>query len=197
MSNDKWKIPESFKIKITPRNMDDQASIERRASRIKLLLMDCDGVLTDGRLWLTDDSDEQKSFNTHDGLGLALLHRAGLKSGIITARSSRAVARRAQELGVEFVCQGNPDKTAAFEQVLQQAGVDENEVAFVGDDLPDIPLMNRAELAVAVADAVEETRSAAHYVTRAKGGRGAVREVIEIILKSQGRWHDLVEDYLK
>ena len=177
--------------------MDDIASIERRASRIKLLLMDCDGVLTDGRLWLTDDGDEQKSFNTHDGLGLALLHRAGLKSGIITGRSSRAVARRAQELGVEFVCQGNPDKTAAFEQVLQQAGVDENEVAFVGDDLPDIPLMNRAELAVAVADAVEETRAAAHYVTRAKGGRGAVREVIEIILKSQGRWHDLVEDYLK
>ena len=177
--------------------MDDLTSIERRASRIKLLLMDCDGVLTDGRLWLTDDSDEQKSFNTHDGLGLALLHRAGLKSGIITGRSSRAVARRAQELGVEFVCQGNPDKTAAFEQVLQQAGVDENEVAFVGDDLPDIPLMNRAELAVAVADAVEETRAAAHYVTRAKGGRGAVREVIEIILKSQGRWHDLVEDYLK
>ena len=177
--------------------MDDLASIERRASRIKLLLMDCDGVLTDGRLWLTDEGDEQKSFNTHDGLGLALFHRAGLKSGIITGRSSRAVARRAQELGVEFVCQGNPDKTAAFEQLLQQAGVDENEVAFVGDDLPDIPIMNRAELAVAVADAMEETRAAAHYVTRAKGGRGAVREVIEIILKSQGRWHDLVEDYLK
>ena len=177
--------------------MDDQASIERRASHIKLLLMDCDGVLTDGRLWLTDDGDEQKSFNTHDGLGLSLLHRAGLKSGIITGRSSRAVARRAQELGVEFVIQGNPDKTAAFEQLLQQAGVDENEVAFVGDDLPDIPIMNRAEWAVAVADAVEETRSVAHYVTRAKGGRGAVREVIEIILKSQGRWHDLVEDYLK
>ena len=177
--------------------MDDQASIERRASHIKLLLMDCDGVLTDGRLWLTDDGDEQKSFNTHDGLGLSLLHRAGLKSGIITGRSSRAVARRAQELGVEFVIQGNPDKTAAFEQLLQQAGVDENEVAFVGDDLPDIPIMNRAELAVAVADAVEETRSVAHYVTRAKGGRGAVREVIEIILKSQRRWQDLVEDYLK
>jgi 3-deoxy-D-manno-octulosonate 8-phosphate phosphatase (KDO 8-P phosphatase) len=159
--------------------------------------MDCDGVLTDGRLWLTDDGDEQKSFNTHDGLGLSLLHRAGIKSGIITGRSSRAVARRAQELGIEFVCQGSPDKSAAFEQLLKEAGVDENEVAFVGDDLPDIPVMNRAELAVAVADAVEETRAVAHYVTRAKGGRGAVREVIEIILKSQGRWHDLVEDYLK
>src|SRR5258705_2642081 len=168
--------------------MDDIASIERRASRIKLLLMDCDGVLTDGRLWLTDDSDEQKSFNTHDGLGLSLLHRAGLKSGIITGRSSRAVARRAQELGVEFVCQGNPDKTAAFEQVLRQAGVDENEVAFVGDDLPDIPLMNRAELAVAVADAVEESRSAAHYVPRAKVGRGAVPEVIGTNPKAPDRF---------
>jgi 3-deoxy-D-manno-octulosonate 8-phosphate phosphatase (KDO 8-P phosphatase) len=177
--------------------MDDPASIERRASRIKLLLMDCDGVLTDGRLWLTGDDDEQKSFNTHDGLGLSLWHRAGLRSGIITGRSSRVLARRARELGVEFLCQGNPDKTAAFEQLLQEAGVEENEVAFVGDDLPDIPIMNRAELAVAVADAVEEVRSVAHYITRAAGGRGAVREVIEIILKSQGRWRDLVDDYLK
>jgi 3-deoxy-D-manno-octulosonate 8-phosphate phosphatase (KDO 8-P phosphatase) len=107
------------------------------------------------------------------------------------------LARRAQELGVEFLCQGNPDKTAAFEQLLREAGVDENEVAFVGDDLPDIPIMKRAELAVAVADAVEEVRSVAHYVTLAEGGRGAVREVIEIILKSQGRWRDLVDDYLK
>ena len=177
--------------------MDDLTSIERRASRIKLLLMDCDGVLTDGRLWLTNDGDEQKSFNSKDGLGLSLLHRAGLRSGIITGRSSNAVARRALELDVEFVCQGDPDKIAAFERLLREAGVEENEVAFVGDDLVDIPIMNRAELAVAVADAVEEVRSVAHYVTRAKGGRGAVREVIEIILKSQGRWHDLVEDYLK
>ncbi len=177
--------------------MDDFASIERRASRIKLLLMDCDGVLTDGRLWLTEDGDEQKSFNTHDGLGLTLLHRAGLKSGIITGRSSRAVTRRAAELGVEFVRQGEPNKIAAFEQVLQQAGLAEGEVAFVGDDLPDIPIMKRAELAVSVADAIEETRLVAHYVTRARGGRGAIREVVELILKAQGRWQDLAEDYLK
>ncbi|MEP6819637.1 MAG: HAD family hydrolase [bacterium] len=177
--------------------MDDFASIERRASRIKLLLMDCDGVLTDGRLWLTEDGDDQKSFNAHDGLGLTLLHRAGLKSGIISGRSSKAVARRAAELGVEFVRQGEPDKIAAFEHVLQQAGLAESEVAFVGDDLPDIPIMKRAELAVAVADALEETRLVAHYVTRARGGRGAVREVVELILKSQGRWNDLVDEYLK
>jgi 3-deoxy-D-manno-octulosonate 8-phosphate phosphatase (KDO 8-P phosphatase) len=176
--------------------MDDFALLERRASRIKLLLMDCDGVLTDGRLWLTEDG-EQKSFNTHDGLGLSLLHRAGLKSGIITGRTSKAVTRRAHELGVEFVHQGDPEKIAAFEKILEQAGVDENEVAFVSDDLPDIPLMKRAELAIAVADATAEVRAVAHYVTRAKGGRGAVREAIELILKSQGRWNDLVEDYLK
>ncbi|HLN97300.1 MAG TPA: HAD family hydrolase [Pyrinomonadaceae bacterium] len=177
--------------------MDDFASIERRAARVKLLLMDCDGVLTDGRLWLTEDGAEQKSFNTHDGLGLSLLHQAGLKSGIITGRDSRAVARRAAELGIEFVRQGNPEKVAAFEQILQRAGIDENEVAFVGDDLTDIPLMQRVELAVAVADAVAETRSVAHYVTQAEGGRGAVREVIELVLKSQGRWQDLVDNYLK
>lgn len=177
--------------------MEDQISIERRASHIKLLLMDCDGVLTDGRLWLLENGDEHKSFNTHDGLGLSLFHRAGLRSGIITGRTSTAVTRRAGQLGIEFVRQGDPEKIAAFEQVLQQAGVDENEVAFVGDDLTDIPIMQRAELAVAVADAVAETRSVAHYLTRARGGRGAVREVIELILKSQGRWAEVTEGYLK
>ena len=177
--------------------MPDIASIERRASRIKLLLMDCDGVLTDGRLWLLEERGEHKSFNTKDGLGLTLLHRAGLRSGIISGRTANAVTQRARELGVEFVRQGDEDKVAAFEEVIKLAQVDEDEVAFVGDDLSDIPLMLRCELGVAVADAVEETRSVAHYVTRADGGRGAVREVIELILKSQGRWNDLVEHYLK
>jgi 3-deoxy-D-manno-octulosonate 8-phosphate phosphatase (KDO 8-P phosphatase) len=177
--------------------MEDVTSIERRASRIKLLLMDCDGVLTDGRLWLLENGDEHKSFNTKDGLGLELLRRSGLRAGIITGRTSTGLARRAQELGIEFLRQGNEQKIAAFEEVLRSAGLKEDEVAFVGDDLSDIPLMRRSELAVAVADAVAETRAAAHYITKAKGGRGAVREVIEIILKSQGRWNDLVEGYLK
>jgi 3-deoxy-D-manno-octulosonate 8-phosphate phosphatase (KDO 8-P phosphatase) len=177
--------------------MDDLSQIERRASRIKLLLMDCDGVLTDGRIWLTEEGDDQKTFNTRDGLGLSLLHREGLRSGIISGRNSRAVTRRAQELGIEFVRQGDPDKVEAFQQILQQAGVDENEVAFIGDDLNDIPIMQRAELAVAVADAAVETLSVAHYVTQARGGQGAVREVIELILKSQGRWSDLIDNYLK
>ncbi|MBC8029606.1 MAG: HAD family hydrolase [Pyrinomonadaceae bacterium] len=177
--------------------MEDFASIERRASRIKLLLMDCDGVLTDGRLWLTEDGGEQKTFNTHDGLGLSLFHRAGLKSGIISGRSSPAVERRARELGVGFVRQGEPDKIEAFAETIRRAGVGEHEVAFIGDDLPDIPLMKRSELAVAVADATEETRMASHYITRADGGRGAVREVVEIILKAQGRWNDLLDEYFK
>ena len=177
--------------------MEDQASVEKRASHIKLLLMDCDGVLTDGRLWLLENGDEHKSFDTHDGLGLSLLHRAGLKSGIISGRWSQAVTRRASELGIEFVRQGDPHKIEAFEQVLGQAGVGENEVAFVGDDLTDIPIMQRAELAIAVSNAVEEARSIAHYVTQAKGGHGAVREVVELILKSQGRWAEVTEKYLK
>lgn len=177
--------------------MESLASIERRASHIKLLLMDCDGVLTDGRLWLLANGDEQKSFNTHDGLGLSLLHRAGLKSGIITGRTSTAVARRAAELGIEFVRQGEPNKMKPFEEVLRRARVAESEVAFVGDDLTDIPIMRHVGLAVAVADAVEETRSVAHYVTRAKGGHGAVREVIKLILSSQDRWNSLVAIYLK
>jgi 3-deoxy-D-manno-octulosonate 8-phosphate phosphatase (KDO 8-P phosphatase) len=175
--------------------MSDLSSIERRGSRIKLLLMDCDGVLTDGRIWLMEDGSEQKSFNTHDGLGLALWHRAGLRSGVITGRTSSGLDRRASELGIEFVRQGDPNKVAAFEDILRLADVDENEVAFVGDDLTDIPLMQRVELAVAVADAVEEVKRSAHLVTKLEGGRGAIREVVELLLKSQGHWEDLVEHY--
>src|SRR6266446_925137 len=193
MENGKSPWYESSGVTQLKRVMEDPTSIERRASRIKLLLLDCDGVLTDGRLWLLEDGDEHKAFNTKDGLGLELLRRAG----IITGRTSTALARRAKELGIEFLRQGNEQKITAFEEVLRSAGLKEDEVAFVGDDLSDIPLMRRSELAVAVADAVEETRAAAHYVTQAKGGRGAVREVVEIILKSQGRWNDLVEEYLK
>ncbi len=176
--------------------MEDLSSLERRASRIKLLLMDCDGVLTDGRVWLLESGEEQKSFNTRDGLGIHLLHRAGLKSGIISGRKSSGVSRRAGELGIEFVTQGDPNKTGAFEDLMRLARVDESEVAFIGDDLTDIPLLQRSELAVAVADAAAEARAVAHYVTQAEGGSGAVREVIELILKAQGRWSDLVDQYL-
>jgi 3-deoxy-D-manno-octulosonate 8-phosphate phosphatase (KDO 8-P phosphatase) len=174
--------------------MDD---LTQRASRIKLLLMDCDGVLTDGRIWLTPGGGEQKSFNTHDGLGLSLLHRAGLKSGIISGRDSESVARRAAELGIEFVRQGDEQKVPVFEKILTEAQVSVDEVAYIGDDLTDVPIMRRVGLSVAVANAVAEVREQAIHVTRAKGGKGAVREVVELILKAQGRWSNIVNDYLK
>jgi len=170
--------------------------VEQRAARVKLLLMDCDGVLTDGRIWLLESGDDQKAFHTRDGLGIELLHRAGLQSGIISGRTSMALERRALALGMSFIHQGCADKRKAFLDSLDQAGVTTTEVAFVGDDLNDIPLMLLAGLGVAVADAAIETREHAHYITRAPGGRGAIREVIELILKSQGRWPDLVRHYL-
>ena len=175
--------------------MPDMSEVERRAAHIKLLLLDCDGVLTDGRITLDADGDEQKSFHTRDGHGLVLLHRAGLQSGIISGRTSQAVVRRARDLGIAHVRQGTHNKLVEFAEVLTAAGVDAGAVAFVGDDVTDIPLMRRAAFAVAVADAGDETRAAAHYVTRLPGGFGAVREVCELILKAQGHWAELMRRY--
>jgi len=172
------------------------ADIQQRAARIKLLLMDCDGVLTDGRIWLFENGEEQKGFHTRDGLGIELLHRAGLQSGIISGRTSNAVERRAKGLGMSFIVQGCEDKESSFAETLAQAGVTKEEVAFIGDDLNDIPLMVQSGLGVAVADAAIETRLQAHYVTAVVGGRGAVREVIELILKAQDRWDDLILRYM-
>ena len=176
--------------------MDEHASVERRAAHIKLVLMDCDGVLTDGGLTLFENGDEQKTFNVRDGHGLVLLHRAGLRSGIISGRRSIVVERRAEELGIAYLRQGCLNKIDDFKEILAAAGVTEDEVAFIGDDVTDIPLLLRSGLGVAVADAVEETRAAAHYVTQLPGGRGAVRETIEVILKAQGRWRDLMKRYV-
>jgi 3-deoxy-D-manno-octulosonate 8-phosphate phosphatase (KDO 8-P phosphatase) len=152
--------------------------------------------LTDGRITLLENGDEEKSFHTRDGHGLVLLHRAGLQSGIISGRTSSLVERRARELGMHYVRQGTWDKIKDFEELLKEAGVDENAVAYVGDDVTDIPLMQRAELSIAVADAAMETRSLAHYVTELPGGFGAVREVAELILKAQGRWSELMRKYI-
>ena len=173
------------------------SEVQKRAARIKLLLMDCDGVLTDGRVWLFEDGEEQKGFHTRDGLGIDLLHRAGLRSGIISGRTSTAVQKRAAGLGMSFVIQGCEDKRKAFAEILDQAGVENLEVGFIGDDLNDIPLMLQSGLGVAVADAALETREHAHYVTTAPGGFGAVREVIELILKSQARWDALIANYIQ
>jgi 3-deoxy-D-manno-octulosonate 8-phosphate phosphatase (KDO 8-P phosphatase) len=171
-------------------------SLADRAKRIRLFLMDVDGTLTDGGVCLLSLPDggiaEMKVFNAQDGAGLKLASIMGLKTGFITGRKSPAVQRRAEELLVEFVYLGQATKTAAFEECMQKAGVTEDEVAYMGDDLPDMPIASRAGLAVAVANAAPELKAISHYVTQAKGGGGAAREVIELILKSQGRWEEAV-----
>jgi 3-deoxy-D-manno-octulosonate 8-phosphate phosphatase (KDO 8-P phosphatase) len=176
--------------------MEEPDEVERRAARVRLLLLDCDGVMTDGRITPVPGGDELKSFHTRDGHGLVMLHRAGLRSGIISGRTSRLVEMRAADLGIAFVRQGARDKVEAFESLMAEAGVHPDDAAFVGDDVVDIPLMRRCGLALAVADATPETRAAAHYVTRLPGGFGAVREVCELILKAQGRWDELMRRYL-
>ena len=173
------------------------SEVQERAARIKLLLMDCDGVLTDGRIWLFENGEEQKGFHTRDGFGIDLWHRAGFRSGIISGRRSNAVETRARTLGMSFVVQGHQNKMQAYADILVQAGVANAEVAYIGDDLNDVPLMLQSGLGVAVADAGFETREHAHYVTKTLGGFGAVREVIELILKSQDRWQDLIRDFIQ
>jgi 3-deoxy-D-manno-octulosonate 8-phosphate phosphatase (KDO 8-P phosphatase) len=157
--------------------------------------MDCDGVLTDGRLELLENGDEQKTFHARDGQGISLFHRAGLKTGIISGRTSRAVELRAQDLSMSYVRQGAQDKIEALEEIMAEAQVSLHECAYIGDDLADIPVMLRLGLAVAVADAAMETKQAAHFITEHKGGYGAVREVCDLILKAQGRWEELMKRY--
>jgi 3-deoxy-D-manno-octulosonate 8-phosphate phosphatase (KDO 8-P phosphatase) len=173
------------------------ADVQARAARIKLFLMDCDGVLTDARIWVLENGEDQKAFHTRDGLGLELLHRAGLKSGVISGRVSSALTRRAEKLGMSYVRQGCEDKEQAFAEILADAGLTNADVAFAGDDLNDIPLMIKSGLAIAVADAALETREHAHYITQARGGHGAVRETVELILKAQGRWDEMLRHYIR
>ncbi len=168
-----------------------------RARKIKLFLMDVDGTITDGSVNLISLPDnggvaEMKAFNSQDGAGLKLAHIMGIRTGFITGRKSPAVSQRAHELSVEFVYLGQETKTAAFEECLQKAGVREEEVAYMGDDLPDIPVAKRAGLAVAVANAAPELKAVCHYVTSARGGEGTGREMVELILKAQGRWEEAV-----
>ena len=177
-----------------------------RARKIKLFLMDVDGTLTDGSVCLISTTaadgtadpvvSEMKVFNSQDGQGLSLAHTMGIQTGFITGRSSPAVARRARELRVTFVYLGQAKKTEAFEDCVQRAGVTNEEVAYMGDDLPDIPLAQRAGLAVCVADGVPELAAVCHFVTQKRGGRGAAREVVELILKAQGRWEEAVPQAL-
>lgn len=166
---------------------DPQISPEvlARARKIKLLLMDCDGVLTDGRLYFAETGESLKVFHARDGQGIVDWHKAGFRSGIISGRNSKIVDLRAGQLGIEFVWQGRSEKVSAFNEVLASAGVSPGETAFVGDDTPDAAVMRLVGLAVAVGDAHDTVKAEAHHVTRRRGGRGAVREVIDLLLAAK------------
>jgi 3-deoxy-D-manno-octulosonate 8-phosphate phosphatase (KDO 8-P phosphatase) len=172
-------------------------ALKKRAAQIKVLLMDVDGTMTDGSVTLLSQADdtalEIKTFDAHDGQGLTLGRTAGLRTGCITGRESAALLRRAREMKMEFIYMKQPLKMPAYEEILQKAGVPDSAVAFVGDDLPDIPLMRRAGLAIAVGNAVPEVKEVAHYTTKAVAGRGAIREAVELILKSKGIWDAMID----
>ena len=164
--------------------------------KITALVTYVDGVLTDGRIIYDSSGSDIKEFNVRDGAGLKYWQRVGYRAAILTGRESATVERRAGELGIEIVEQNAKQKAAAFEKILSRLGCDAKEVAYVGDDLPDLPVMRQVGFAAAVADAVPEVREAADYVTKAAGGAGAVREVVEHILKAQGRWQEILSRYM-
>lgn len=163
-----------------------------KAKRVRILILDVDGVMTDGGLICSSKGEEGKVFNVRDGLGIALLLRENIKVAIISGRKSEAVEHRARELGIQEVYQGVKDKVAAFEEILKKDKITPDQVGFIGDDLVDLPLLSRVGFAVGVADAAEEVKESVDYVTRHTGGKGAVREVCELILKSQEKWEKLL-----
>ncbi len=170
------------------------ATLNAAFKRIRLLLCDVDGVLTDASVFI-GGTQEMKRFNIRDGLGLVRLRRAGLKVGWISGRPSPATTRRARELKIDFLRQGKGSKVCAVESLLAQTGFRWDEVCYMGDDIIDLGVLKRAGVAVAVANGVAEARAAADYVTRASGGHGAVREVVELILKAQNKWARIVAEY--
>ena len=165
-------------------------------SSIELILCDVDGVLTDGGLYFDNDGIESKKFHIRDGLGIKLWQRSGSRFGILTARSSQIVRLRAAELGVDIVRQGFENKLPAAQEVIRQLRLVAEQVCYIGDDLTDLPLFRNVGLGVAVADAAPDVKERADLVTTLGGGQGAVRELIETLLKAKGRWDDLIEKYL-
>jgi 3-deoxy-D-manno-octulosonate 8-phosphate phosphatase (KDO 8-P phosphatase) len=176
------------------------SEIEARARPIQLLLMDCDGVLTDGSLIYTAKANNaaelSKVFHIHDGQGIRLAKQAGLKLGLISGRASRALEMRARELSFDYLYQNAADKLTIYQQLRQKEHLNDEQIAYVGDDLPDLAIMLRVGLGIAVADAAPDVRQRAHHITAKRGGRGAVREAIELILKAQGRWEAAIRGFL-
>ena len=163
--------------------------------KIKVLAMDVDGVMTDGRIVYDGEGKELKFFDVQDGFGITLLNRTGIKSVIVTAKKSRIVKLRARDMKVARAYQGYSDKLKPFKKILKKFRVLPEEVCFIGDDLIDIPILKRAGFAVAVSNAVDEVKECVHHTTQKPGGRGAVREICEIILKSQGKWDEITRKY--
>lgn len=180
--------------------------INRRARKIKLLLLDVDGVLTDGRIYYVPDPDagrtvagsflETKTFHSRDGLGIHFARQAGLKIGLLSGRASPVVQFRARELGIDYLREGAPEKVGPYREILAEARLTDEQACYVGDDLVDLPVLRRCGLAVGVGNGHPLLRRYVHYWTRAPGGAGAVREVIEVILKAQGKFDSILEGYL-
>jgi 3-deoxy-D-manno-octulosonate 8-phosphate phosphatase (KDO 8-P phosphatase) len=173
------------------------ATLLERARKTRLLIMDVDGVLTDGRIIQDCHGHELKVFDVKDGHGIVMAHRANLRTALISGRESASLTRRAEELGIELVFQKIWNKLEVYEKLLGDLQLRHDEVGYIGDDVIDIPVLRRVGLAVAVADAVDEVKATAHLVTQRAGGQGAVREVLEFILKAQGHWQTLLERYTK
>ena len=176
--------------------MEQLADAMERAGKIRLVIFDVDGVLTDGGIYIGAEGELYKAFFCRDGLGIALAHKHGLGTAIITGRESPQVTRRSKELHIDAVWQGCMDKRQAYEELKEKFSLKDEEIAYIGDDLIDLPVMVQVGLAAAVADAVPEVRAHAHVVSGFPGGRGAVREILEFVLKAQGKWKGIVRGFL-
>ncbi|WP_416191867.1 KdsC family phosphatase [Neisseria sp. CCUG12390] len=171
--------------------------VRQRAEKIKLLILDVDGVLTDGRIFIRDNGEEIKAFHTLDGHGIKMLAATGVQTAVITGRDAPSVGIRVKQLGIAYYFKGIHDKRAAYAELRAQAGVEEHECAFVGDDVVDLPVMVRCGLPVAVPEAHEFTLEHAAYVTQKSGGKGAVREVCDLIMQAQGTLQPALDEYIK
>ena len=177
----------------------NETTVRQKAAKVRLLLMDVDGVWTDGKLYYAPGPDgamcETKTFDTQDGIALRWLVWKGVRTGLISGRDSAATETRAKQLEVSYIYQGHIEKIPIFEEILQKAGVSADEVAYVGDDLTDVVIMRRVGLAIATANARPEVKRIAHWVTENPGGHGAIRDVVELLLKAQGTWKEILEKY--
>lgn len=190
-------LPEPKPAQRRPQEVALSKRLEARARRIRLAIFDVDGVLTDGTLYLGSGSEEWKAFNTLDGLGFKLLAASGVRLALLSGRKSAVVARRAKETGVTHVLQGIADKLEAYHTLLQKLRLAEEETSFMGDDLPDLPVLRRCGLAFSVPNAPQVVRAHAHYVTASRGGHGAAREACEYLMRAQGTLNAQIGAYLK